>query len=152
MSWSLRLQNGDFVPSRGSLAVARNETKLIQDLKCYILEEIGNDPYHPEYGSKLNGGQENGVRIQGVLGRSGQFAQLEAESELRRIVSNYQKLQLVRARTDHVARGQISLDRGEVLVSLSGITFTQEQDTMTAKLTIQTGDGSTFDIGVPVQT
>jgi hypothetical protein len=152
MSWSLRLHNGDFVPNRGSLSVARNETKLIQDLKCYILEEIGNDPYHPEYGSKLNGGQENGIRVQGVLGLSGPFAQLEVESELRRIVSNYQQLQLLRARTDQVARGRISLDRGEVLVALSGITFTYDQDRMTANLTLQTGDGNTFQLGVPIQT
>jgi hypothetical protein len=150
MSWSLRLSNGDFVPSRGSLSTARNSTKLVQDLKCFILQEIGSDGYHPEYGSKIDGGVDSGAPVPSLLGNPSAFAKGEIEAELKRIIGIYQRQQLIRARQDQATNGRITLDQGEVLVNLNGISFEQNGDRLRATISITTGDKSTFEIQVPV--
>lgn len=142
MSWSLRLQNGDFVPSGGSYALAQNETKLVQDLRCWILEELGDDPFHPTYGSKINGDE--------VIGQQTQFAVIELEGEIRRIVTELQKQQIARARREQLTQGKVTLSRGEVLISLSGIELVQNQDRLSAKLSLITGDENYFTFEIPL--
>lgn len=140
MSWSLRIENGDFRSSRGSLDVARNQTKLVQDLRCFILEEMGTDKYHPSYGSKINDATTIGV--------DADEATSEIESEIQRIVALYQRNQVSRARDDNIARGVVSLDQGEVLVALNSINFEQKEDRLTVRLVIQTGDSSNIDLSI----
>lgn len=138
MSWSLRIANGDLVPNRGSLVVARNETKLIQDLRGFILQELGTDMYHPAYGSN----------IERALGEDSRMATMEIESELKRIVRTYQERQIARARTDQIARGQISLEQGEVLVSLDDISFKQTEDHLEVNMAVKTGDARSFNFSI----
>lgn len=142
MSWSLRLKNGDFVPTGGSYALAQNETKLVQDLKCWILEELGEDPFHPTYGSDINGDD--------IIGQESGFAAIELDSELRRIVTEYQKQQVARARREQLTQGKITLGRGEILVGLTDIQLTQNQDRLVAKLSLITGDQNDLTIEIPL--
>ena len=136
MSWSLRIVNGDLVPSSRGLTVARNETKLVQDLRCFILQELGTDIYHPTYGSD----------IESKVGEI--FQDMKIESELKRIVRLYQERQISRAKTDQVARGRISLEQGEVLVSLDDISFEQKEDRLTVNMVIKTGDSKSFNFSI----
>lgn len=139
MSWSLRIANGDLVPSRGSVLVARNETKLVQDLRGFILQELGTDMYHPTYGSTIQDAVGVDFRVT-----------MDIELELKRIVRLYQERQVARARTDQVARGRISLEQGEVLVSLEGISFTQNQDRLTVDMKIKTGDSRSLNFSIEI--
>lgn len=140
MSWSLRILDGDLVASQGSLAVARNETKLVQDLRCYILEELGTDLYHPDFGSNLEQNE--------VIGSDYQIARSNIESELKRIVRDYQSRQIARARTDQIVRGRISLEQGEVLVGLQEIKFEQLEDHLKVDMVIQAGDETSFSFSI----
>ena len=126
------------MPSRGSLLVARNETKLVQDLRCFILQGLGSDMYHPTYGSN----------IEEAVGGDFRITTMDIESELKRIVRLYQERQISRARTDQVARGRVSLEQGEVLVSLDNIDFQQEQDRLTVNMVIKTGDSRSLNFSI----
>jgi hypothetical protein len=142
MSWSLRLSNGDFTPSGGSYALARGENKLIQDLRCRILERIGTDPFHPEFGSDIDSPS--------VIGQTTDFAAIEIESEIRRVITDLQKQQIQRAQVEQLTRGRTTLDKGEVLVSLSNLELTQSLDQILVKITLITGDESTFTFEIPL--
>ena len=143
MSWSLKISGGDFSSSKGSLDVVRNSPKLIQDLRGYILEELGTDIYHPNYGSTL---EQDPDIVGSEFGRS----TIQIDSELRRIVQNYQQRQIARARNDQVARGRISLDQGEVLVALESISFEQLEDRLKVNMAIRTGDEESFEFGIEI--
>jgi hypothetical protein len=72
MSWSLRIQNGDLMLDGTNLGRATGSAKLIQDLRCAILEKMGTDDLHPEYGSLLDGGRDESGDVQpGYIGRPG---------------------------------------------------------------------------------
>lgn len=143
MSWSLRISDGDFVASQGALDVVRGEPKLVQDLRNHILEELGTDPYHPTYGSSLEQNPD-------IVGSTFQISTLEIDIELRRIVNEYQRRQVERARNDQAVRGKISLDRGEVLVSLQSITFEQKEDRLTVTMSITTGSEESFSFSIEI--
>lgn len=88
--------------------------------------------------------------MESILGQRSQGATMELEVELKRIVGDYQRQQLQRARKDQVENGHITLDQGEVLVSLNEVSFSQTGDRLEAKLKITTGDSSTYEIQIPV--
>jgi hypothetical protein len=144
MTWSLLLSNGDFAPSSGTYNLARNETKLAQDLRCWILEKTGTDIYHEGYGSDLDS------ETKSVLGLPTDLAISEIEDELRRIIGLYQKRQVERAKTDQATLGKLTLEKGEILLALRDISFRQVEDKLQVTITIQTGSGENINIGFTV--
>jgi hypothetical protein len=140
MSWSLRLQHGDLLLSGAGLATTTGASKLAQDLRCYILEEMGLDDMHPDYGSTLNGATlADGTNVPGVIGITDpQLAQTELEVEMRRIVNAYQANQLARAKADRLRFGKATLTRGEALLQLSGIDQQRVADTLYVTLKLVT--------------
>lgn len=148
MSWSLRLRNGDLSLGNASYGTITGEQKLVQDLRAYILEEMGTDDMHPEFGSLINGGRlPNGRVAQGVIGKvNNDLAQVEVESELRRLVNAFQSRQLQRAKDDKVVYGKATLTKGEVLLGVSKVEFRRNQDTLSVVMTLQTAANSSPDL------
>src|SRR4051794_27221905 len=98
MSWSLELRGGDLAIGGASYGVVTNQAKLVQDLRCAILERMGTDPDHPGYGSLIDGGRLNGVEQESVIATDDwDVAVLTVEGEIRRIVDLYQKMQIARS-------------------------------------------------------
>lgn len=147
MSWSLQLQNGDLTLNQASYGTVTGEAKLVQDLRCYILEEMGTDDMHPDYGAVLNGGTlSDGTTAPGFIGLvNDDFTQLQIESELQRIIQNYQNLQLARAKDDRLVYGKTSLTRNEILMS-ADFNFSTSLDKLTVNLTLTTAANSTVDL------
>jgi hypothetical protein len=131
MTWSLALKNGDLsLSSSNGLDVVSNEEKLVQDLRCNLLEKMGNDDMHPDFGSLLNGGtMPNGTQHNGYIGeRDDDTTILSIQSEVTRVVNNYQERTLSRAKTDKLSYGKATLTHGEVLYDLNDVTVQKSLD------------------------
>lgn len=151
MTWTLALQHGDLSLGPASLGTVTGSAKLLQDLRCFLLEQMGTDDLHPTFGSLIDGGVENGQYVPGVIGQThGPFATAAVQSEIRRMVAGYQARQLARARSDQAIYGKATLSLGEVLVSLSRVEVEQLQTRMTVTLFLVTGaaDALTLTLGL----
>lgn len=153
MSWSLQLRHGDLALSGASFGTVTNGQKLVQDLRCWILERMGNDSMHPAYGSLIDGGiRPDGTIELGMIGETDpEYALMVIEGELHRIVSEYQAQQLARAKGDRFTYNKATLTAREVLLSLIGIEATMLGDSLTLTLSIQTGNGN-FDLSIDFPT
>lgn len=149
MSWSLQLRHGDFALSSASYGTVTSKAKLVQDLRCHILERMGTDPSHPGYGSLLDGGvTPEGEVVNGVIGENrSRLVETQVQADLLRIVREHQAKQLARAKQDKLTTGRPTQVPGEILYSLDGIDVYQELDVLFVTLRIRTatGEESTLD-------
>lgn len=150
MSWSLQVSGGDLVVNQAQLSTVANEAKLLQDLRHYLLERMGTDSLHPEYGSLIDGGTKpDGTEVPSPIGHTDwrQIA-LSIEADIRRIGAAYQSAQLNRAKSDRLRFNRSTLTAGEVLASIDSVVFTQDQDALlvTINITAGSGKGSSFTI------
>lgn len=152
MSWSLELRSGDLTIGGARLGVVNGSSKLIQDLRCALLERMGTDAFHPSYGSLLDGGRTpDGVQHGGLIGETDWDAiAIQVDSEIRRIASEYQDRQLARAQADRVTYGKTTLDAGEAFLGLSDVNLVQVQDTLFVRITLQVGSGETRTLNIPL--
>lgn len=144
MSWSLQVNNGELSFGGSGLNTVSGGSKLTQDLACDILEPMGNDPLHPEFGSVLDGGVDsNGVHQQGVIGSTNdQAAAAFVQAEIQRIAQNYQAQQVARNQADVRIYGRATLTADEALIALTNIDIQQVATAMLVTATLQTGAGS----------
>jgi hypothetical protein len=151
MSWSLQLRNGDLVVGGASLGIVSDQSKLTQDLRCAILERMGTDPDHPWFGSLIDGGRLNGVEQESLIATTDwNLAVLTIESEIRRIVDQYQKAQIVRTEQDRTLYGKPTLTPGEILMGISNIEFFQAQDNLLCRVTLITGADREIPLNIPL--
>ena len=151
MSWSLRLHNGDLVTSGTSLGQITAGSKLVQDLRCAILEPRGTDDMHREFGSVLDGGIMNGVEVPSLIGSTNwELVAMRVEAEIRRICADHQAKQIERSRNDRINYGESTLHPQELLIEVADIELLEAQDKLMARVTIVTGDNNrrTIEIGV----
>jgi hypothetical protein len=152
MTWSFAIQNGDLALSASDYAIVTGEDKLIQDLTCYILERMGTDPNHPDYGSLLNGGIDgNGTVFPSILGvNESAVVQARVQGELQRILLAYQNLQLARAKNDIALYGKTTFSRGEVLLSVDSFKMQTAFDTLSVTIGISTGNNTSVSLNIPL--
>jgi hypothetical protein len=152
MTWSLAIQNGDLALSGSDYTIVTGEDKLIQDLTCYILERLGTDPNHPDYGSILNGGVDgSGTVIPSMIGvNNNTIAQSRVQGELQRILLAYQNMQLARAKSDIALYGKTTFSRGEVLLSVDSFTMQSTLDTLSVIIGITTGNNTSVTLNIPL--
>lgn len=151
MSWSLALENGDLALNNNGMAVVSGEAKLLQDLTCYLLTPLGSNDAHTDYGSLLNGGVENGVIYPPIYTDLNDSAtQSEIISEIQRVTTAYQNMQLVRAKADQIAYGKSTLSKGEVLLSVDSINGTVQDVTVNINVEVSTANGTTANLNVPI--
>jgi hypothetical protein len=154
MSWSLRLQHGDLALSGASFGTVINEQKLVQDLRCWILEQMGTDSLHPGYGSLIDGGvKSDGTIVDSIIGDSDlDMVLLRVESELQRIVAEYQGQQLSRAKADRLIYNKATLTLREVLLAVTNIQASASGTSLNVVLSIQTAAGRSLDFTVALPT
>lgn len=87
MSYSLALENGDLHATGSRLDIVQGTAKLSQDVDLWLREEYGINRFHPQYGSILDN------FIGGVVTRN---TNTEVQSEVLRVLQNYQNIQLSR--------------------------------------------------------
>lgn len=153
MSWSLQLRGGDLVIDGSSFGTVSHQNKLVQDLRCAILERMGTDEDHPWFGSLIDGGRLNGKEQASIIATDDwDVAVLAVESEIRRIVDQYQKQQIARSERDRSVYGKPTLVPGELLMAVSNIEFYQAQDNLLCRVGLVTGADAEITINVPLGT
>lgn len=141
MTWSLKLHNGDLQLGGKGFEKVTDDNKLAQDLKCHILQKMGENDLHPRFGSLIDGGiDEDGKFKPSVIGTSDQeLAMAMVRSELIRVLNNYQDSQLSRAKLDKTYYNKATLTPGEVLFSISSIDIYPDLTNLYVKINILTG-------------
>lgn len=147
------MRNGDLVVGGSSFGAVAEQPKLVQDLRCAILERMGTDEDHPWFGSLIDGGRLNGVEQESLIATDDwNYAVLAVEAEIRRIVDQYQKQQLVRTEQDRSTYGKPTLTPGELLMGVSNLQFFQAQDNLLCRVTLVTGADAEFPLNIPLGT
>lgn len=153
MSWSLQLRGGDLVIGGASFGTTTGQNKLVQDLRCAILERMGTDEDHPWFGSLIDGGRLNGVDQSSIIATDDwDVAVLAVEGEIRRIADQYQKQQIARNERDRTTYGKPTLTPGELLMGIGDIQFYQAQDNLLCRVTLITGADANVTVNVPLGT
>jgi hypothetical protein len=152
MTWSLQISHGDFQVEGAHLGTVTGQQKLVQDFRCAILEQMGIDNLHPDFGSLIDGGTTpEGVTSTGVIGTiDAQAARLTIESEINRIARYIQRAQLERAKSDKMTYGRATLVPQEVLLSLNGITIEQIEDRLRVVVGLTSASNSNFEVELEV--
>lgn len=150
MTWSLRIRNGDFVVDSARLETVTAQQKLLQDFRCALLEQMGTDNLHPDYGSLIDGGiTSDGRVVSGIIGETDiDEVTLIIQSEVARISRYMQRAQLARAKTDRLTYGRATMVPQEVLLSLNGLNFNQFEDELKVTISITAANNETFDISL----
>lgn len=140
------MKNGDLsVDGSGhSLAVVRDEAKLVQDLKTALLTPQGSESTATAYGTLLEGGvSPDGVQNVGFIGKKiDAMLMMEVEEEVRRVLVAHQQTQVSRARNDEATYGRITLSRGEILLAIRDVVVEQTNDVLSINVYMQTGSGT----------
>lgn len=153
MSWSLQIRNGDFTSGGAQLGTVSSHEKLVQDLSHWLLEPMGTDNLHAGYGSLIDGGVENGIERESMIGLAiNDSTLLRIRAEISRIIEEYRSLQLTRAKQDKFALKNATLTKGEILYEVNGVSVSPQEDTVTVSISITTGTDQMIDITVPVST
>lgn len=152
MSWSLQISHGDFTVSQSQYGVVTDAYKLVQDLRCAILEKMGTDDMHPSYGSLIDGGtMPDGTVVGGVIGLlDWQQVTNTVNAEITRLATAYQAQQLNRAKNDRQTYNRVSLTPAEVLMAISNMTFLQVLDQLQVTVDLQTAAGQNINVVFPV--
>jgi phage baseplate assembly protein W len=151
MTWSFALQDGDLALNNNGLSIVTGESKLLQDLTAYLLTPLGSNDAHPDFGSLLKGGQDNGTIYQAIYNEiSDPTVQNQIISEIQRVIAAYQAMQLTRAKADQVAYGKTTLSKGEVLLSVDSIDGSVQDVTVNVSVGLITANGTNPNLDIPL--
>jgi hypothetical protein len=146
--WSLNVKNGDLnLGGPSGISTVVGTEKLLQDLRNWILEPIGTDPAHPNFGSSLDGGVGGDGQIyQGFIGGPINSLTLNnIEEELTRIMRSYQQQQIAGIQNEQALySGKTHYSDSEILYRIDDIQTTVIQDKVQVRIIITTGTGQRF--------
>ncbi|ACH62136.1 hypothetical protein MYRNA_135 [Mycobacterium phage Myrna] len=134
MSFSLALADGDLVQKGDQLDLVFGVDKLNQDVYLWLMERYGGDRFHVTMGSIL---QEF---IGGIVSGS---TRAEVESEVLRVLQNYQAVQL-----RGIKENPQLYSTSELLVSIDDIQARMNYDTVNVTARLRNGSGNTATIRV----
>lgn len=107
MSFDLKIENGDILFEKdGTISTVVDNSKLRQDIIKILLTKLGENKYHPSYGSEIGSLQIGQVADQELL-------ELDLESSVRDSISKLIALQKSQTRKQF-------LTPGERIISLLG--------------------------------
>ena len=136
MSFTIAIKDGDIELKGNTFAIVTGTAKLEQELSVWLRERFGSDRFHTNYGSTLD------YYIGSVMSDTAVF---EIESEVERILRNYQALQLRRFREDPQA-----LDPSEILAEISSVRAKPNYDAVEVTIHFTTYRGTSSNISVNI--
>lgn len=138
---TLQLQDGDLVIGPNGYQTVDGVGMVTQDLRCALGEPLGNDRFHPGYGSALED------YIGAVLDEMGRFT---VEQEVNRVVGNYTAIQSDRMQRDALMAAKSRFSAADIIASVSGVTVTSAQDTVQVAISLTTLSGDTANVDMNV--
>ena len=111
MSFDLTLERGDIkIVSGGALGLVSGNAKLRQDIIKILLTELGDNKFHPKYGSYI-GSLQIGHQAENKL------ISLDLESSARTAIKNLMSLQRSQARRQSLTPGELIIKIIDVSVA-----------------------------------
>jgi len=152
MSWSFDIKAGDltFVSSKSGAAIVTGKNKTFQDLKNGLLEPMGTDTMHPEYGSLLDGGTlPDGTPIDSYIGKDS-LSVYKIEEEIVRVVQSFIDKQNTRVNSDIATFGRSTVSDSEIIESIGSITNKRFNTKLVMQVNLVMRNGNTVSITQPV--
>jgi len=134
VSYSLAIVDGDLAKRGSHLSLVFGVNKLEQDVNCWLLEQFNSDRFHVNMGSILQ--EFVGSIVSGST-------QVEVQSEIYRVLQNYQAMQLRRFKENPQ-----KLSMSELLVSVDDVKVTVSYDAVWAAVKIRNGSNESTTIKV----
>jgi hypothetical protein len=135
------LRGGDLVLQSGSYAMATGHEKIHQDLRCALLEPVGNDRFHPAYGSQID---------RFIGGLADEQTAFLVRQEIARVLSNYVAIQQDRISRDLQAGAKSRFVRSEIIANIDDIAVSVVDDTARITISIRTMEGSPVTLNTEV--
>ena len=111
MSFDLALERGDIkIGVSGSVKTVNGNAKLRQDIIKILLTELGDNKFHPKYGSYI-GALQIGYHADNKL------VSLDLENSARKAVRNLMSLQRSQSRKQTLTPGELIIDIVNISVS-----------------------------------
>lgn len=111
MSFDLKLERGDIKLSvDGLVEPVTGNTKLRQDILKILLTELGDNKFHPNYGSYIGSLQIGQIADERLVS-------LDMESSARNAIRNLMSLQRAQSKRQGLTPGEIIIDILDVSVS-----------------------------------
>jgi hypothetical protein len=126
--------DGDLAKRGSHLSLVFGVNKLEQDVNCWLLEQFNSDRFHVNMGSILQ--EFVGSIVSGST-------QVEVQSEIYRVLQNYQAMQLRRFKENPQ-----KLSMSELLVSVDDVKVTVSYDAVWAAVKIRNGSNESTTIKV----
>lgn len=136
---TLQLRNGDLVIGPNGHETVTGGSMVAQDLRCALGEPVGNDRFHPGYGSVLESfvGQ--------ILDPTALFM---AEQEVNRVVANYAAIQSDRIQRDALSAARSRFTTADIISSVGQVSVTSNIDAVQVEIAIKTMSGQDVAIAV----
>lgn len=131
---TLQLRNGDLVMGPGGAQTISGPDMIVQDLRCALVEPLGNDRFHPGYGSILE--EQVGQVIDGA-------ARFAVEQEVSRVVANYVAVRADQVSSDRLAGVRSRFEDADLIGTVNGINVAQQGDAIQVQVALTTGAGQT---------
>jgi phage baseplate assembly protein W len=130
---TLALRDGDLALDGNAYAMVEGIDRVKQQIGLCLREPYGTDRFHPRWGSVLPN----------WIGRAivDSSLPIEMKAELGRVVRNFVNAQNAAIEKRAVRGYSPVLLPSEIIVAIAGITTEQRQDTIIAKIALQTAGG-----------
>ena len=129
---TLQLKHGDLVIGTNGYATVDGAMMVAQDLRVALGEPVGNDRFHPGYGSALDS------YVGMVLDESARFS---VEQEVNRVVGNYTAIQRDRIQKDALVATRSRFSTDDVISEVSAVKVTSSMDAVQVSIGITTMSG-----------
>lgn len=126
---TLALQSGDLVIGQAGHKTITGLGKIRQDLALALGEELGNDRFHPQWGSTLP--KFVGVPIVGDT-------EMLVRSEIARVIQSYISVQQSEVVNDSLAAARTRYSTADVVAQVTAINTSVSYDTIRAQVTLRT--------------
>lgn len=127
----MKLTDGDLSIVGGSYALCDGAVKTEQDVTCALIEPLGNDRFHPGWGSTL-------YRFIGLPMTPTTLFQVQQEAA--RVLNNYMAVQYDLVQTDTLNQTPSRFTTSELIGQVTSVVAAGTLDTITLTITIQTVD------------
>lgn len=134
---SPQLVAGDFVVGSGGFVMVSGTQKVYQDLSVLVRETLGEDRFHPRWGTIL--GDFIGTPI-------GQSSEADVRNEINRVIQNYMIMQSAQVRGDVAMSRRPRFRPDEIVSAIDGIDIQQVQDRLNVRVRVSTASGSSIDL------
>jgi phage baseplate assembly protein W len=129
---TLLLRDGDIVPARNDLVTVSGVIKLQQDLRGALLEPLGNDRFHPGWGSTLT---------EFVAMIANEDSRIDVEAEVNRVISNYAAVQRDKIEADIVGDTATRFSTDEILARVRRVAVAMRDESVLVEISLTTVTG-----------